>query len=298
MAVAVNAARSRNGAGVSEVATTTTERRMPSGPRSFSTNSLTSRPRSPTNPTTTTSAAAPRAIMPSSVDLPTPDPANRPRRWPRPTGMNVSIARTPVCKALLMRSRRSGCGGVLFGVAFRETGSRPRPSNGRPKASSTRPSNSGPGRGSGGRSAAATSQPTCNPAVSPNGINNTRCSRKPTTSARRLKLVRGDRNRHSSPKPTFGPSDSMMSPATPVTAPTRCTDGRCRTCVRRTSIIGATAGVMARNGRQPAVGPAPRRNRRFQCPNNGGPLRRADRHLRPEVRPTRPRPVGLGSRRK
>jgi len=32
--------------------------------------------------------------------------------------------------------------------------------------------------------------------------------------------------------------------------------------------------------------------------NNGGPLRRADRHLRPEVRPTRPRPVGLGSRRK
>ena len=154
-------------------------------------NSRTSRPRSPTSPTTTTSAAEPRAIMPSRVDLPMPEPANRPRRWPRPTGMNASIARTPVASGSRIRCRRSGCGGWRWRAGCGSTGTKPSPSKGRPRASSTRPSSSGPGRGSGGRSAAATSQPTCRPKVSPRGISSTRCSRKPTTSARTLKSVRG-----------------------------------------------------------------------------------------------------------
>ena len=33
--------------------------------------------------------------MPSSDDLPTPEPAKTPRRWPRPQGTSVSSARTP-----------------------------------------------------------------------------------------------------------------------------------------------------------------------------------------------------------
>ena len=49
-------------------------------------NSRTSRPRSPTRQITLTSADVERAIMPSSDDLPTPEPAKMPRRWPRPHG--------------------------------------------------------------------------------------------------------------------------------------------------------------------------------------------------------------------
>ena len=40
-------------------------------------------------------ASVPRAIIDSRVDLPTPEPAKMPTRWPRPTGTRVSRARTP-----------------------------------------------------------------------------------------------------------------------------------------------------------------------------------------------------------
>ncbi len=43
-------------------------------------NSRTSRPRSPTSAITFTEALVERAIMPSSEDLPTPEPAKMPRR--------------------------------------------------------------------------------------------------------------------------------------------------------------------------------------------------------------------------
>ena len=51
------------------------ERARPSGPRSCSMNSWTSRPRSPMSAMTLTSASQLRAIMPSNVLLPTPEPA-------------------------------------------------------------------------------------------------------------------------------------------------------------------------------------------------------------------------------
>ena len=63
-------------------------------------NSRTSRPRSPTRQMTLTSAVVERAIMPSSDDLPTPEPAKMPRRWPRPQGTSASSARTPSDDAL------------------------------------------------------------------------------------------------------------------------------------------------------------------------------------------------------
>ena len=44
---------------------------------------------------TTQSASAPRAIMPSRVDLPTPEPANRPTRWPLARVVKASSTRTP-----------------------------------------------------------------------------------------------------------------------------------------------------------------------------------------------------------
>ena len=50
-------------------------------------NSRTSRPRSPTSASTVTGASVPRVIIESSVDLPTPEPAKMPMRWPRPHGI-------------------------------------------------------------------------------------------------------------------------------------------------------------------------------------------------------------------
>ena len=91
-------------------------RARPSGPRSCSMNSRTSRPRSPTRAITLTSALVPRAIMPSSVLLPTPEPAKMPRRWPRPHGMRASIARTPSGQRLAdrrpARARRAGAASI------------------------------------------------------------------------------------------------------------------------------------------------------------------------------------------
>ena len=59
-------------------------------------NSWTSRPRSPIRAITLTSASQLRAIMPSSVLLPTPEPAKMPMRWPLPQVSRPSMARTPV----------------------------------------------------------------------------------------------------------------------------------------------------------------------------------------------------------
>src|SRR5665213_4598776 len=93
MRVATNAALIRTSAGWSEVATTTTERFRPASPRSRSRKSRTSFPRSPTSAITLTSAAVLRAIIPSTVDFPTPDPAKIPTRCPFPTVSSPSIAR-------------------------------------------------------------------------------------------------------------------------------------------------------------------------------------------------------------
>ena len=100
----------RTSAGWSEVATTTTRAREALGPRSRSMNSRTSRPRSPTRQITLTSADVERAIMPSSEDLPTPEPAKMPRRWPRPQGTSASSARTPSDDALVDARARERVG--------------------------------------------------------------------------------------------------------------------------------------------------------------------------------------------
>ena len=73
--------------------------RRPSGPRSRSMNSRTSRPRSPSSAITLTSAVVCRAIMPSSTLLPTPLPAKMPMRWPRPEREQPVDARARRCRA-------------------------------------------------------------------------------------------------------------------------------------------------------------------------------------------------------
>ncbi len=112
-ASATKQARTRMGAGLSEVATTTTDLRMPSGPSSCSRNARTSRLRSPISAITLTSAELWRDIAPSSVLLPTPLPPKMPILWPRPQGSRPSMARIPVTSGSVMCSRSSGFGGSL-----------------------------------------------------------------------------------------------------------------------------------------------------------------------------------------
>ncbi len=108
-------------------------------------NSRTSRPRSPTRQITFTSAAVERAIMPISEDLPTPEPAKMPRRWPRPHGTSASKRPYARAKPLLdggprQRGRRRRGGGA---GRTRRRDRRPRRSA-PPSASTTRPSSSSP----------------------------------------------------------------------------------------------------------------------------------------------------------
>ena len=73
-----------------------------------STKAPTSRPRSPIKPTTMTSALQNRVIMASKTDLPTPDPATIPTRWPLPIVSREFTERTPTSKGWVMGARSSG----------------------------------------------------------------------------------------------------------------------------------------------------------------------------------------------
>ena len=74
-------------------------------------NSRTSRPRSPIRPTTTASQSAFLASMESSTDLPTPEPAKTPRRWPRQQVVKTFMARTPRSSRSPTRPRAWAGGG-------------------------------------------------------------------------------------------------------------------------------------------------------------------------------------------
>lgn len=95
IAVAVLAALFRSNAGLSEVATTTTDLRIPSSPKSLSMNSRTSLPRSPISAMTLISALVFLANIPINVDFPTPEPAKIPILCPLPTVIIPSTAFTP-----------------------------------------------------------------------------------------------------------------------------------------------------------------------------------------------------------
>ena len=148
-------------------------------------NSRTSRPRSPTRPITLTSAAVSRAIMPSSVLLPTPEPAKMPSRWPRPHGQER------VDRAHAEGQRLADRGGAAVGPAARVdgpqrsvAGAARRPSIGRPRPSITRPSSAVADRDVERRRRWPTTVcPGRCPRQSPSGISSDLPSRKPTTSA-------------------------------------------------------------------------------------------------------------------
>ena len=107
-------------------------------------NSFTSRPRSPIKPTTIISASVYLAIIPNSTDFPTPDPANKPIRCPRPTVNKALIARTPTSNGFSIGARSIGLNGLLNSERESDVFKKPIPSNGLPIPSTTRPNNSSP----------------------------------------------------------------------------------------------------------------------------------------------------------
>src|SRR4051812_31868842 len=228
IAVAVSAALMRTSAGWSDVATTTTERPS-AAPRSRSMNSRTSRPRSPTRQMTLTSADVERAIMPSSDDLPTPEPAKMPSRWPRPQGTSASSARTPSVTRSVMRGRSSGEGGAPTIARSRTPSSSGPPSIGVPSPSRTRPSSASPTWTETRRPVAVTTSPGPMPCISPSGMSSVRPERKPTTSAGivvqpPLWPSRPVRTSQTSPTSASRPVASTISPIRSLTRPWR----RCR----------------------------------------------------------------------
>ncbi|KAG1078485.1 hypothetical protein G6F40_016692 [Rhizopus arrhizus] len=82
--------------------------------------------------------------MPSSVDLPTPEPANRPTRWPRPIGSSALIARTPTSNGWVIGSRASGLIDTPAMPTCPSARIGPLPSSGTPSLSITRPSRPSP----------------------------------------------------------------------------------------------------------------------------------------------------------
>ena len=199
MAVPTSAARLRSSAGRSEVATITTLLRKPSGPRLSSTNSRTSRPRSPTSTMTLTSDAAPRASIPSSVLLPPPAAAKMPTRWPTPTLSVVSMARTPVGRASWIGVRSIGFGASRCSGALALPCAALPPSSGAPCASSTRPSRPSPTVTEARPVTACTSMLAETPSSAPSGVSKVCCRDTPTTSALRIWPVAGSRSSQTSP---------------------------------------------------------------------------------------------------
>src|SRR6201995_156207 len=220
IAVAVKAAWMRTSGGWSDVATTTTE--WPSAsPRSRSMNSRTSRPRSPTSAMTLTSAVVERALMPSSEDLPTPEPAKMPRRWPSPHGTRVSRARTPRPTRSEIRGRVRASGGVALADRARVSSRSPYSSSGLPRPSMTRPRRPSPTETLKGLPVGCTEVPGPMPLSSPRGISRVLPPRKPTTSVGTLGRSRPSPTRQISPISTWRPVASMIRPIRSRTRPRR-----------------------------------------------------------------------------
>ena len=96
------------------MAKTKTDFSNPSGPKTSSTNSLASRPRSPIKPITAISESVFLAIIDIKVDLPTPEPAKIPIRCPLHTVKKVLTALTPKSTFPFTRLRNCAGGGALF----------------------------------------------------------------------------------------------------------------------------------------------------------------------------------------
>src|SRR4051812_23186480 len=159
--------------------------------------------------------------MPSSDDLPTPEPAKMPRRWPRPHGMTPSSARTPSVTRSSMRGRLSGSGGEPSVERSFAPSAWGMPSIGRPRPSRTRPSSSSPTWTRIASPVAVTVRPGAMPLMSPSGMSSVWPPRKPTTSAGTSGRRRPGGIMQTSPTSASRPVASTVRPMRAETRPWR-----------------------------------------------------------------------------
>ena len=152
---------------------------------SFSTNSLTSRPRSPIRAITLISAFVFLANIPIKVDLPTPEPAKIPILCPFPTVIRPSTALTPSERGSEIITLSIGSGGAAStGYSESQISSSPSAKSvGRPRPSTVWPKSSSPTCIESGFPVFSTIQPTPTPSIFSKGISKSLLSLKPTTSA-------------------------------------------------------------------------------------------------------------------
>ena len=133
--------------------------------------------------------------MASRVDLPTPEPANSPSRWPCRVVVKQSSARTPRSSRGPSRARAAAGGGAArTGRGTGPCGSSPPPSSGRPSGSITRPSQASEGASvppspstkpvAWRRTGINDAAPGPSPSSEPNAMVRAKAPRNPTTSAR------------------------------------------------------------------------------------------------------------------
>jgi hypothetical protein len=185
--------------------------------------------------------------MPSSTDLPTPVPANRPMRWPRPTVSIELMARTPVSSGWRTGSRSIALIERRTMGSSRTSASGPRRSSGWPCASTTRPSRPAPiGRcrprsslrrqgwlsapkrgGRCGTARGTTFAPLDRPCSSPVGMRKARSPSKPTTSAETGGSPAAPLTSQTAPTGTRTPAASSTRPVTRTSVP--CISSGCGT---------------------------------------------------------------------
>ena len=121
--------------------------------------------------------------MPSNTLLPTPEPAIRPTRWPRPSVNNPLMAFTPTSSTLSIGPRSMGLMGKPSKLKRDLQAGLGLPSKGSPRPSMTRPNSSGPKQAVPKLDAKRTEAPGPMPTGSVMGIRYKVLSLKPTTSA-------------------------------------------------------------------------------------------------------------------
>ena len=130
-----------------------------------------------------TSASVNRVIMPKSTLLPTPLPANKPIRWPRPTLSKALIACTPTSRCSLTGERAKGFIGFPCKGTRSLTLRGPLPSKGLHAPSTTRPNKPSPTGTCESLRIGRTRALGTRPRISPVGIKYKVSPEKPTTSA-------------------------------------------------------------------------------------------------------------------
>ncbi len=198
--------------------------------------SFSSRPRSPTSPTTLTSADDDLQIMPRRVLFPTPAPAKMPTRCPTPRVRSPSMTRTPVANGTQTGFLANGGGGGAWSGTRSSVSRAGSPSSGTPKASTTRPSRPGPTGIVPPCCDVFTAAPARMPLSGPSGVASTRPDRKPTTSMGSCS-PRPPTTSSVSPTAARIPPTSTTSPTTSSTTPVgRCTGVRSHVAKARSSV--------------------------------------------------------------